>query len=1037
MRGPDGSLIRVDPDRAAEAIEAGAKDVTEDEVTRVDALRDPSIVEALEAAGAGALAGASDVAQTLHRGGRAIAQSPLGRAALGAVAPGADIAARGLEAGLSAAEEATGTDLTDPSRSLPAQAVGVVGGAASALAGEDFEDARAREEARYTLEDRRLSDAHPLAYGAGTVAGEMAAGAALTPGFTGLGMAARGGAQALGAGAKLARTVGGVVSGGAEGAFYGVATAEREARLAGQTDGATAEQLMIGIGLGSILGGAIGGATEGIGALLSPVVEDATGALKRASQWEPKPAPIIQRAEAATQEAAEAAAKTSAKTLSEELAEGLEDLGRVPGNKLVQMFEDLQVAVTGADRQAIREFGLGGGAQAQAKRAVLRNIPKARREATDQFTRAALQLEDSIEWAQRHWGNHELKADDIRPQIDVDLLEAKGAGIRFGRQFEEEIGKTADNIAARYADVKDKTEKSQITQRLNLLIRSRDHLKRSIDAAADGGDAADVFVALESAKRAFGNSRKSLQRQRTNLGPTADEAHDEVMKASQDLYEHVRNHLMDTQTWGRAGEAQRRVNAAWEGLLKDEELYRNAILRDQWKRDWETGDIAAWVDPAKVEQFVGRVGKYQGDPLVEALSRRLENAQALLGAMRDYMPSGQTQGGRLTRAIRSADDMKATLKKSLEQAGIANRFEEGLMQPEKLAGGLAKAVSPATLGLVGGLTMGPLAGIAGLASGAILRPGSTALMADGIREVASRVGGGVFKQAAAAVRRAGQETGSAAGKATESALSTETIGKVARGAARAGVEVVQGTARVVGATGRAARRVAIPSSIELFIGRHKDIEAAGEHRRRQLVELQQNPAILVKSLAARTGDLPDAAPEVAAELMAVTRRAVDYLYQTMPPAYGGSNLLDPGRKPVVAKSELLRWARAWSAIENPKTVLDDLDRGQVSPEQVKALRAVHPEIYQGIRQTVLGEIAKNAARGRETPLWFRQQLDVLLDLRGAGIPALSPKFAIQIDQYRAAAQAREQQQPPSRRAAPNLSAGVALPQQRWPSASRS
>ena len=103
-------------------------------------------------------------------------------------------------------------------------------------------------------------------------------------------------------------------------------------------------------------------------------------------------------------------------------------------------------------------------------------------------------------------------------------------------------------------------------------------------------------------------------------------------------------------------------------------------------------------------------------------------------------------------------------------------------------------------------------------------------------------------------------------------------------------------------------------------------------------------------------------------------------------------------KPIPSDIELAEFARYYSAVADPHSVLEDLQRGMATHEQMEALKTVYPKFYQNLQMETMGKI--RAADMAGTPINFRarQQLDLLLDLGGAGDPMLSPDFADRVAQ---------------------------------------
>ena len=77
-----------------------------------------------------------------------------------------------------------------------------------------------------------------------------------------------------------------------------------------------------------------------------------------------------------------------------------------------------------------------------------------------------------------------------------------------------------------------------------------------------------------------------------------------------------------------------------------------------------------------------------------------------------------------------------------------------------------------------------------------------------------------------------------------------------------------------------------------------------------------------------------------------------------------------------------RWLRKARVVEDPASVVRDLEAGRLSRDGVDALRTVYPARYEALRQSLLDAIGEQAGSGKglQMPYQDRLQLGLLLDL---------------------------------------------------------
>lgn len=141
----------------------------------------------------------------------------------------------------------------------------------------------------------------------------------------------------------------------------------------------------------------------------------------------------------------------------------------------------------------------------------------------------------------------------------------------------------------------------------------------------------------------------------------------------------------------------------------------------------------------------------------------------------------------------------------------------------------------------------------------------------------------------------------------------------------------------------------------------------------QIAEQVGQMRMLQKSgIAPKTGldKFGEVAPNVTAALANRHANAIDFLGSTMPPARVDPFAMSVPGSMYVPKSlspAELKWMRSVEAVRDPAGVFRDLAKGRVTFQQVDALKAVYPALYEHLKTTV-----KEAAIKRGKPLSVEQ-----------------------------------------------------------------
>jgi hypothetical protein len=155
----------------------------------------------------------------------------------------------------------------------------------------------------------------------------------------------------------------------------------------------------------------------------------------------------------------------------------------------------------------------------------------------------------------------------------------------------------------------------------------------------------------------------------------------------------------------------------------------------------------------------------------------------------------------------------------------------------------------------------------------------------------------------------------------------------------------------------------------------------------------------MKRFGGATAELATAAPETAMAAALNLKRAAEFLHKKLPKSTVDVDLF---RKEYMPSSiELAKFERYLAAVDSPLTVLDDLESGTITREQVEAIREVYPDLYERIRIQAMNEIEQG-----QGPKTYNDkiQLGILLNIPSdssllpKNIAALQSSFAPQNEQ---------------------------------------
>lgn len=204
------------------------------------------------------------------------------------------------------------------------------------------------------------------------------------------------------------------------------------------------------------------------------------------------------------------------------------------------------------------------------------------------------------------------------------------------------------------------------------------------------------------------------------------------------------------------------------------------------------------------------------------------------------------------------------------------------------------------------------------------------------------------------------------------------------------------------------RRITMPAAVDAFVGKHKDLATAYDKRVAELANANRDLGAGVRAqMQTAMGPAYEGMPRLTQAATVTATRGAQYLQAQLPSGTAAPTMFQPSRKITPSDLQIREFAQKWAAVANPLSVVDDLRRGTVTHAQIDALKNVYPLMYAEVQQKALEQIRELDARGKRMPFNDRLQLDLFLDLNGAGEPTLDGRF---VDRVAAAQSAKQQQE---------------------------
>jgi hypothetical protein len=203
----------------------------------------------------------------------------------------------------------------------------------------------------------------------------------------------------------------------------------------------------------------------------------------------------------------------------------------------------------------------------------------------------------------------------------------------------------------------------------------------------------------------------------------------------------------------------------------------------------------------------------------------------------------------------------------------------------------------------------------------------------------------------------------------------------------------------------AAALAAYPAvtALQRFTGEYSGPEESFEAKKKLLDAEQVSPEALYEAIGSSLEDLPKVNPALFQQIAARTAEKVRYVRANLPPGIQSTLMYPNGTPP--SQSAMREFAMTWNTVMDPHSVLEDIDAGTATGQQMKVLRESDPDLYEQLRGDVVAEVGANF---RSVPLSTKLQLDILFDADGLAGPFFSSKAGDMIGQSLKDDQARGQ-----------------------------
>lgn len=388
----------------------------------------------------------------------------------------------------------------------------------------------------------------------------------------------------------------------------------------------------------------------------------------------------------------------------------------------------------------------------------------------------------------------------------------------------------------------------------------------------------------------------------------------DFVKDAKDLAFKVRNSLEDPTVWGKAAERQQAINKAFVQFKPALEDFEKKFTTEV------SGDRV--IDPGKVNTYLNQLGKPNAEIKQKMLSNWLEASDKYMDTINQ---SHKNLGIESEVPKASVSAMKESLEKETTGAKLADIVvRKGL---SNIAGeGLGAAV-----GGIAGHTMG-MGGIGALVGEHALGPFFSSVLpalAKPIIEMANNANG----------LKSATDYGMSV---TKGALQAT---KAVKNIFKAGTQV-------------------LPQSLQVT-------QRDRDKLNKSLMAIQDDPRKLMNV----GGDIGHYLPGHGTAMAAMATKAANLL-NSLRPATTPALPLDAKIVPSVAQTNAFN--KILDVAQQPLTVLDSLQKGTLTHEQITVMQELYPNLYQHLQQKLTNEVISMKSKGQMIPYTTRLNLSLFM-----------------------------------------------------------
>ena len=165
----------------------------------------------------------------------------------------------------------------------------------------------------------------------------------------------------------------------------------------------------------------------------------------------------------------------------------------------------------------------------------------------------------------------------------------------------------------------------------------------------------------------------------------------------------------------------------------------------------------------------------------------------------------------------------------------------------------------------------------------------------------------------------------------------------------------------------------------IVVGKPKNDQEALKNVMSNLDYLRENPENFDRIML--DPNLQAAAPQTYAKSKELASRALMFLDRKMPRSMSKQLNVNPFLRKTFPSSdqEIYKFKKYLHAVQNPMSIIDDLERGALSTEAVEVMQFVYPELYSEVQSQVFKQLEKTGDKNKvEYPQ--RLQLGVLMGM---------------------------------------------------------